>query len=86
MATFQENDVLYKSIIKISPLCKKIENDQVNYAEEFCTRMLEIKESFVDCVFSDESAIQLDSNSKICFVQKVLLFPNSFVTLTSHLT
>uniref|UniRef100_A0A1I7XAJ9 Histone-lysine N-methyltransferase SETMAR n=1 Tax=Heterorhabditis bacteriophora TaxID=37862 RepID=A0A1I7XAJ9_HETBA len=35
-----------------------------------CSRMLEIEESFVDCVFSDESIMQLDSNSKICFVQK----------------
>uniref|UniRef100_A0A1I7WLE8 DDE_3 domain-containing protein n=1 Tax=Heterorhabditis bacteriophora TaxID=37862 RepID=A0A1I7WLE8_HETBA len=37
---------------------------------QFCTRILEIKESFPECIFLDESTTQLNLNSKIYFVEK----------------
>ncbi|RCN48250.1 hypothetical protein ANCCAN_05665 [Ancylostoma caninum] len=37
---------------------------------DFCTQMLEDLTVFSDCVFTDESTVQIDCSTKFCFVKK----------------
>uniref|UniRef100_A0A1I7X8Z6 DDE_3 domain-containing protein n=1 Tax=Heterorhabditis bacteriophora TaxID=37862 RepID=A0A1I7X8Z6_HETBA len=71
------NEVTSMKLIKmLGFVCKITKSDHlirsVNKEKrlKFYTHMLDIKESFSDCVFTDESSVQLNSNSRICFVQE----------------
>ncbi|VDM81260.1 unnamed protein product [Strongylus vulgaris] len=37
---------------------------------DFCTRMIDSKEDFANCIFTDESTVQVDCCVKYCYVKK----------------
>lgn len=61
MLGFERRTPQYCQLIRHTSRLKRI---------EFCSHMLAMKETFTDCIFADESTIQVDANVRRCYARK----------------